>query len=58
MDSENLLRNPAFRFHVRNGAAQPDAKTSHNVACWNTDAWRDVTVVQAQEVRAFKPEGE
>jgi|APSaa5957512622_1039677.scaffolds.fasta_scaffold01669_5 hypothetical protein len=51
-ESANLLRNAEFRFQPRDASGRPGGETSHNVACWNTDAWGDITVrpvVQADD---------
>ncbi|OGV49510.1 MAG: hypothetical protein A2017_22015 [Lentisphaerae bacterium GWF2_44_16] len=44
----NLLLNPDFDFHSftnhRDGKAE--SYTSNNVAFWNTDAWKDITVLR------------
>jgi hypothetical protein len=44
----NLLVNPSFQFHAfanhRDGKA--NSYSHHNVACWNTDAWGDITVLR------------
>lgn len=51
----NLLLNPSFRFHARSAAGYPSGRASHNVACWNTDAWGDITVVARDAIDAFTP---
>jgi len=44
----NLLVNPSYQFHAfanhRDG--QANSYSHHNVACWNTDAWGDITVLR------------
>ena len=47
--TQNLLRNPTFAFHARDAAGRPGGRTSHNVACWNTDTWGDITAVRADD---------
>lgn len=49
----NLLRNPEFRFHARNPEGQAGGKASHNVACWNTSAWGDITVRANADMKEF-----
>ena len=48
----NLLLNPDFAFHAfqdhRKG--EPENFRSHNVACWNTEAWGDITVVRQSHI--------
>ncbi|MBT7298242.1 MAG: SGNH/GDSL hydrolase family protein [Victivallales bacterium] len=44
--TQNLLKNPAFAFHARDAAGRPGGTTSHNVACWNSDAWGDITAAK------------
>nr|MBC8443124.1 hypothetical protein [PVC group bacterium] len=51
----NLLRNPGFRFHARDVTGRPGGTQSHNVACWNCDAWGDITVGSAADVTVFRP---
>ncbi len=47
-EARNLLLNPDFEFHVftnhRDGNAQ--SYLSKNIACWNVEAWGDVTVMR------------
>lgn len=45
--SANLLRNGEFRFQAREASGRPGGATSHNIACWNTAAWGDITVCPA-----------
>jgi len=48
----NLLLNPTFEFHAfdnhRSGTAV--SHTCHNVACWNTEAWGNITVAREAHV--------
>lgn len=54
----NLLQNPDFDFHsfVNHRDGNPNSFTSNNVAFWNTDAWKDITVTREAHVDPkFRP---
>lgn len=48
----NLLQNPDFDFHAFTNHRDGNASsfTSNNVAFWNTDAWKDITVTRESHV--------
>ena len=50
----NLLLNPTFEFHAfeNHRLGRAVSYESHNVACWNTDAWGDIRVVRESHVSA------
>jgi len=52
--ADNLLKNPEFRFHSRGGSGHLEGRVSHNVACWNTDAWSDITVEHAADAKILR----
>jgi len=48
----NLLQNPDFDFHsfVNHRDGNASSYTFNNVAFWNTDAWKDITVTRESHV--------
>ena len=48
----NILQNPNFDFHAFTNHRDGNAESfkSHNVAFWNTDAWKDITVMRESHV--------
>ena len=42
---QNLLCNPTFGFR----SSEPSTGKSHNVTCWNTEGWGDITAVENPE---------
>jgi hypothetical protein len=48
----NILQNPDFDFHAFTNHRDGNAESfkSHNVAFWNTDAWKDITVMRESHV--------